>query len=228
VNASRRKLIDALDLEYPPPDPSFKTWAHSESSTSLKEKKMATQERRWEFLTTAVIAIVLVAVAAFVILRAVPHHSPAPTQPTTVNQNQAAKSAYQQRVDADWTALRTTWDGAGPDCRGASPSSNALPKDVAACKQALLRIRASAVQMEADLAGAVVPPQQAQNDEQLKSALSGIASTIDSLIVDIDNGDAAAQVFGPQAQMQSQNMVPVQAPYLQARNAVTSIDRAGG
>ena len=133
-----------------------------------------------------------------------------------------------QRVDAGWTALNTTWHGAGPDCRGASTTSNALPKDVAACKQALLRIRASAVQMEADLAGAIVPPQQAQNDAQLKSALSSLGSTIDSFIVDIDSGDAAAQVFGPQAQMQSQNMIPVQAPYLQAKNAVTSIDRAGG
>jgi hypothetical protein len=228
VNASRRKLIDALDLEYPLPDPSLKTWAHSESSISLKERQVAGQERRRELLAAAVFAIVLVAVAAFVVLRSIPRHAPAPAQQTTANQNQTAKSAYVQRVDADWTALTTTWHGAGPDCRGASTTSNALPKDVAACKQALLRIRASAVQMEADLAGAVVPPQQAQNDEELKSALSSLGSTIDSFIVDIDSGDAAAQVFGPQAQMQSQNMIPVQAPYLQTKKAVTSIDRAGG
>lgn len=228
MNASRRKLIEALDLEYPLPDSSLKTWAFSEPSNSLKEKQMARMERRWEVLSAAVFAIVLVAVAAVVVLRSMPRQSTAPSHHAIVTQSPAAKSAYVQRVDTSWGALRATWDGAGTDCRGASPTSNALPKDVAACKQALLRIRASAVQMQADLAAGAVPSQQAQSDQQLKLGLSSLVSTIDSFIVDIDRGDTAAQVFGPQADMLTQNMIPIQAPYLQVKAAVSSIDRSGG
>jgi hypothetical protein len=179
----RRQIQGALDPVVRPAPWLAESIRESIGGLSKRRSwRLANSQRLgWSIARAAVAILLVIALVGALLLgsRALSHLRDVPAQPVD-----PAVRQYRAVVDRNFPTLQRLIETGVP---GTCNQSRAL-----VCREQVILTKEAANKFQADLSGAIVPPQLQSSDVDLKKGLADIVVVLDTILLDLDHNNFAA------------------------------------